>query len=105
MIGLVGFIISYRMDVYVLKLMDLGLKGMIGKGVRNKEVIEFIKKNKVVYFGVIGGVVVLIGKSIIKFEIIVYEDLGVEVIRKMEVKDMFLVVIIDFKGDNFYELG
>lgn len=85
--------------------MDLGLKGMIGKGARNTEVIESIKKNKAVYFGAIGGAAALIGKSIVKSEIIAYEDLGAEAIRKMEVKDMPLVVIIDSKGDNLYELG
>ncbi|OOM11275.1 Fe-S-containing hydro-lyase [Clostridium saccharobutylicum] len=104
-IGSAGPTTSYRMDAYAPKLMDLGLKGMIGKGARNKEVIESIKKNKAVYLGAIGGAAALIGKSIIKSEIIAYEDLGAEAIRKMEVKDMPLVVIIDSKGDNLYELG
>lgn len=104
-IGSAGPTTSYRMDAYAPKLMDLGLKGMIGKGARNKEVIESIKKNKAVYLGAIGGAAALIGKSIVKSEIIAYEDLGAEAIRKMEVKDMPLVVIIDPKGDNLYELG
>ena len=104
-IGSAGPTTSYRMDAYAPKLMDLGLKGMIGKGARNKEVIESIKKNKAVYLGAIGGAAALIGKSIVKSEIIAYEDLGAEAIRKMEVKDMPLVVIIDSKGDNLYELG
>ncbi|AGX41293.1 Fe-S-containing hydro-lyase [Clostridium saccharobutylicum] len=104
-IGSAGPTTSYRMDAYAPKLMDLGLKGMIGKGARNTEVIESIKKNKAVYFGAIGGAAALIGKSIVKSEIIAYEDLGAEAIRKMEVKDMPLVVIIDSKGDNLYELG
>jgi len=85
--------------------MDLGLKGMIGKGARSEEVINSIKKNKAVYFGAIGGAAALIGKSIIKSEIIAYEDLGAEAIRKMEVKDMPLVVIIDTEGNNLYEIG
>lgn len=104
-IGSAGPTTSYRMDAYAPKLMDLGLKGMIGKGARNKEVIQSIKKNKAVYLGAIGGAAALIGKSIVKSEIIAYEDLGAEAIRKMEVKDMPLVVIIDSKGDNLYELG
>lgn len=101
-IGSAGPTTSYRMDAYAPRLMDLGLKGMIGKGARNEEVIDSIKKNKAVYFGAIGGAAALIGKSIIKSEIIAYEDLGAEAIRRMEVKDMPLVVIIDPQGNNLY---
>lgn len=104
-IGSAGPTTSYRMDAYAPTLMDLGLKGMIGKGARNKDVIDAIKRNKAVYFGAIGGAAALIGKSVIKSEIIAYEDLGAEAIRKMEVKDMPLVVIIDSKGNNLYEIG
>ena len=104
-IGSAGPTTSYRMDAYAPALMDLGLKGMIGKGARNKEVIDSIVKNGAVYFGAIGGAAVLIAKSIVKSEIIAYEDLGAEAIRRMEVKDMPLVVIIDSKGNNLYELG
>lgn len=104
-IGSAGPTTSYRMDAYAPKLMDLGLKGMIGKGARNEEVIDSIKKNKAVYFGAIGGAAALIGKSIIKSEIILYDDLGAEAIRKMEVKDMPLVVIIDSQGNNLYDIG
>jgi fumarate hydratase subunit beta len=104
-IGSAGPTTSYRMDAYAPILMDLGLKGMIGKGARNEEVIDAIKRNKAVYFGAIGGAAALIGKSIINSEIIAYEDLGAEAIRKMEVKDMPLVVIIDTEGNNLYELG
>ncbi|MBE6063345.1 MAG: Fe-S-containing hydro-lyase [Clostridium butyricum] len=104
-IGSAGPTTSYRMDAYAPRLMDLGLKGMIGKGVRNQEVINSIIKNKCVYFGAIGGAAALIAKSIVKSEIIAYEDLGAEAIRKMEVKDMPLVVIIDSQGNNLYELG
>lgn len=78
---------------------------MIGKGARNEEVIESIRKNKAIYFGAIGGAAALIAKSIVKSEIIAYEDLGAEAIRKMEVKDMPLVVIIDSAGNNLYEIG
>ena len=104
-IGSAGPTTSYRMDAYAPTLMDLGLKGMIGKGARNEEVIDAIKRNKAVYFGAIGGAAALIGKSIVKSEIIAYEDLGAEAIRKMEVKDMPLVVIIDAQGNNLYEIG
>jgi len=78
---------------------------MIGKGARNQEVIDSIIKNKAIYFGAIGGAAALIGKSIIKSEIIAYEDLGAEAIRRIEVKDMPLVVIIDSEGRNLYEEG
>jgi fumarate hydratase subunit beta len=104
-IGSAGPTTSYRMDSYAPTLMNLGLKGMIGKGARNEEVIEAIIRNKAVYFGAIGGAAALIGKSIIKSEIIAYKDLGAEAIRKMEVKDMPLVVIIDHKGNNLYDIG
>lgn len=104
-IGSAGPTTSYRMDAYAPTLMDLGLRGMIGKGARNDEVIESIKRNKAIYFGAIGGAAALIGKSIIKSEIIAYEDLGAEAIRRMEVKDMPLVVIIDSEGNNLYDIG
>ena len=104
-IGSAGPTTSYRMDAYAPKLMDLGLKGMIGKGARNQEVVDAIVRNNGVYFGAIGGAAALIAKSVIKSEIIAYEDLGAEAIRRMEVKDMPLVVIIDSMGNNLYELG
>lgn len=104
-IGSAGPTTSYRMDAYAPRLMELGLKGMIGKGARNQKVIDSIVNNKCVYFGAIGGAAALIAESIVKSEIIAYEDLGAEAIRKMEVKDMPLVVIIDSKGNNLYELG
>lgn len=104
-IGSAGPTTSYRMDPYAPRLLDLGLKGMIGKGARNQEVIDAIVRNKAVYFGAIGGAAALIGKSIVSSEIIAYEDLGAEAIRKIEVKDMPLVVIIDSEGTNLYETG
>lgn len=104
-IGSAGPTTSYRMDSYAPKLLDLGLKGMIGKGSRNNEVIEAIKRNTSIYFGAIGGAGALISKSIVKSEIIAYEDLGAEAIRKIEVVDMPVVVIIDGKGNNLYEIG
>ncbi|NFO04941.1 Fe-S-containing hydro-lyase [Clostridium botulinum] len=104
-IGSAGPTTSYRMDSYTPRLLDLGLKGMIGKGARNEAVIESIKKNKAIYFGAIGGAAALIAKSIVKSEVIAYEDLGAEAIRKMEVKYMPLVVIVDSHGNNLYEIG
>lgn len=104
-IGSAGPTTSYRMDSYAPTLLDLGLKGMIGKGSRSEEVIDAIIRNKGIYFGAIGGAGALIGKSIISSEIIAYNDLGAEAIRKIEVKDMPLVVIIDTEGNNLYEIG
>ena len=104
-IGSAGPTTSYRMDDYSPQLLDLGLKAMIGKGARNEAVINSIIKNKAVYLGAIGGAAALISKSIIASEIIAYEDLGAEAIRKMEVKDMPLIVIIDSKGTNLYKAG
>lgn len=104
-IGSAGPTTSYRMDSYSPRLLDLGLKGMIGKGARNQEVIDSIIKNKAIYLGAIGGAAALISKSITKSEIIAYEDLGAEAIRKMEIKDMPLIVIIDTEGNNLYKQG
>ncbi|CAL85001.1 fumarate hydratase, subunit B [Clostridium botulinum A str. ATCC 3502] len=104
-IGAAGPTTSYRMDTYTPKLLNLGLKGMIGKGRRSKEVIESIVKNKAVYFGAIGGAAALISKSIKKSEVIAYEDLDSEAIRKLEVEDLPVTVIIDSKGNNLYEDG
>ncbi|AKC64293.1 hydro-lyase, Fe-S type, tartrate/fumarate subfamily, beta region [Clostridium sporogenes] len=104
-IGAAGPTTSYRMDTYTPKLLNLGLKGMIGKGKRCKEVIESIVKNKAVYFGAIGGAAALISKSIKKSEVIAYEDLDSEAIRKLEVEDLPVIVIIDSKGNNLYESG
>ena len=101
-IGSAGPTTSYRMDAYSPKLLELGLKGMIGKGLRNNEVIDSIKKNKAIYFGAIGGAAALIGKSIVKSEIILYEDLGAEAIRKLEVKDFPAFIITDDKGNDFF---
>ena len=104
-IGAAGPTTSYRMDAYTPTLLDLGLRGMIGKGTRGEEVIKSIKKNKSIYFGAIGGAAALIGKSITASKIIAYEDLGAEAIRKMHVKDLPLVVVIDTEGNNLYEIG
>ncbi|MCY6354680.1 Fe-S-containing hydro-lyase [Clostridium sp. ZS2-4] len=104
-IGSAGPTTSYRMDPYAPRLLDKGLRGMIGKGLRSDKVIDSIIKNKAVYFGAIGGAAALIGKSIVNSEIIAYEDLGSEAIRKLEVIDFPAVVVIDSNGNNLYEMG
>lgn len=104
-IGSAGPTTSYRMDAYSPRLLDLGLKGMIGKGKRNKDVIDSMIKNTAVYFGAIGGAAALIARSITKCDIVAYEDLGAEAIRRLEIKDMPLTVVIDSEGNNLYEIG
>ncbi|MFX0548425.1 Fe-S-containing hydro-lyase [Hathewaya histolytica] len=96
---------SYRMDAYAPSLLDIGLKGMIGKGLRSDVVVESMKKNNAVYFGAIGGAAALIGKSVKKAEVIAYEDLGAEAIRRLEVEDLPVVVVIDSEGNNLYKEG
>lgn len=104
-IGSAGPTTSYRMDSYSPRLLDLGLRGMIGKGLRGEEVVASIVKNKCIYFAAIGGAAALIGKSVVKSEIVAYEDLGAEAIRKLEVEDFPAVVVIDCEGNNLYEIG
>lgn len=104
-IGSAGPTTSYRMDAYTPQLLDIGLKGMIGKGLRSQEVIDSMIKNKAVYFGAIGGAAALIGKSIKRAELIAYEDLGSEAVRKLTVVDFPIIVIIDSNGGNLYEIG
>ena len=104
-IGSVGPTTSYRMDPYAPKLIALGLKGMIGKGNRSEEVIEAIKTYKAVYFGAIGGAAALMAKSVQKAEIVAYEDLGPEAIRKLEVVDFPVVVVNDCYGGDLYKEG
>jgi fumarate hydratase subunit beta len=104
-IGSAGPTTSYRMDSYAPRLLDIGLKGMIGKGLRSKEVVDSMKKNKAVYFAAIGGAAALMGKSIKKANLVAYEDLGSEAIRKLEVEDLPVVVVIDAEGNNLYEQG
>lgn len=104
-IGSAGPTTSYRMDSYSPKLLDLGLRAMIGKGLRSKEVIYSMIKNKAIYLGAIGGAAALISKTIVDQQIIAYEELGAEALRKFKVKDMPLIVIIDIYGNNLYEKG
>lgn len=101
--GSAGPTTSYRMDPYTPVLLDLGLKGMIGKGLRSKEVVESIKKNSAVYFAAIGGVAAVSAKSIKSSEVIAYEDLGPEAIYKYYVEDFPVIVCIDAQGNNLYE--
>ena len=104
-IGSAGPTTSYRMDAYAPTLMALGMKGMIGKGNRAPEVVEAMKKYKAVYLGATGGAGALIAKSIKKAEIVAYEDLGPEAIRKLEVEDFPVVVINDTRGNDLYVEG
>lgn len=102
-IGSAGPTTSSRMDKYTPLLLDSGLKGMIGKGKRSPEVIESIKKNNAVYFAAVGGAGALLSKCIKKSEVIAYDDLGTEAIRKLEVENLPVVVVIDSEGNNLYE--
>lgn len=102
-IGSAGPTTSSRMDKYTPTLLDLGLKGMIGKGKRSPEVIESIKKNKGVYFAAIGGAGALLSKCIKKAKVIAYDDLGTEAIRELYVENLPVIVVIDSKGNNLYE--
>ena len=102
-IGSAGPTTSSRMDKYTSTLLDLGLKGMIGKGKRSKEVKEAVIRNKAVYCAAIGGAGAILSKAIIKSEIIAFEDLGAEAILKLEVKDFPVIVVMDCKGNDLYE--
>ena len=102
-IGSAGPTTASRMDKYAPKLLDLGLKGMIGKGKRSREVIDAIVRNKCVYFAAVGGAGAILSKAITSSEIVAYEDLGAEAIRKLEVKDFPCIVIVDKDGNNLYE--
>ncbi len=104
-IGSAGPTTSYRMDAYSPILIEQGQTGMIGKGKRGPEVIDAMKKHGAVYFGAIGGCGALLAECIKEAEIVAYEDLGAEAIRRLVVKDFPVVVIIDSEGNNLYETG
>ena len=104
-IGSAGPTTSGRMDAYAPTLMRAGARGMIGKGARLPEVVKAMKECDGVYFGAIGGAGALLAKCIKRAELIAYEDLGAEALRKLYVEDMPLVVIIDCEGNNLYESG
>ncbi len=101
-IGSAGPTTSYRMDAYAPKLLELNLKGMIGKGARSQEVKDSIQKHNAIYFGAVGGAAALISRSITAAEVIAYDDLGSEAIRKLEVKDFPVIVINDCHGEDQY---
>ena len=101
-IGSAGPTTATRMDKYAPTLLDLGEKAMIGKGKRSKEVMDAIVRNHAVYFAAVGGAGALLSKCITKSEIVCYEDLGAEAIRKLEVKDFPVIVVIDSEGNNLY---
>lgn len=102
-IGSAGPTTSSRMDKYAPTLLDLGLKGMIGKGRRSQAVRDAIVRNGAVYFAAVGGAGALLSRSIVSSEVIAYDDLGTEAIRRLEVKDFPVIVVMDAEGSNLYE--
>lgn len=102
-IGSAGPTTASRMDKYTPELLDLGLGAMIGKGKRSPAVIDAMVRNGAVYFAAVGGAGALLSKCILSSEIVAYEDLGAEAIRKLEVKNFPVIVVIDSQGNNWYE--
>ena len=102
-IGSAGPTTASRMDKYTPKLLDLGLGGMTGKGKRSKEVIDAIIRNQSVYFAAVGGAGALLSKCIQESEVVAYDDLGTEAIRRLTVKNFPVIVVIDCEGNNLYE--
>ncbi|MDF1526040.1 MAG: Fe-S-containing hydro-lyase [bacterium] len=104
-IGSAGPTTSYRMDAYSPILIEKGLKGMIGKGSRSREVVEAMVKHKAVYFAAVGGAAALISRRIVSSEVLAYEELGPEAIRRLQVKDFPVIVVNDTEGNDLYEQG
>ena len=102
-IGSAGPTTASRMDKYAPALLDLGQRGMIGKGKRTEAVRQAIMRNQAVYFAAVGGAGALLSKSIIRSEVIAYDDLGTEAVRKLEVEKFPVIVVIDSQGNNLYE--
>ena len=102
-IGSAGPTTASRMDKYAPRLLDLGLGAMLGKGKRTPEVLNAIVRNKAVYFATVGGAGALISKCIKKAEVIAYDDLGAEAIRRLEVENLPAIVVVDSEGNNLYE--
>ena len=102
-IGSAGPTTASRMDKYAPELLDLGLRGMIGKGKRSKAVLDGVVRNKAVYLAAVGGAGALLSKCITSAEVIAYEDLGTEAIRKLTVKHFPAIVVVDCDGHNLYE--
>ena len=103
--GSCGPTTGFRMDAYTPELLNSGLKGMIGKGQRTPAVIESIIENKAIYFAAVGGAAAIISKSVIKADVIAYEDLGPEAIYRLEVKDFPCIVAVDSEGNDIYKTG
>ncbi|MBP3391538.1 MAG: Fe-S-containing hydro-lyase [Clostridia bacterium] len=101
-IGSAGPTTSSRMDKYAPKLLDLGLKGMVGKGKRTQEVIDAVVRNGAVYFAAVGGAGALLSKCIKKADVVAYDDLGTEAIRRLEIENLPVIVVIDSEGTNLY---
>ena len=104
-IGSAGPTTSYRMDAYSPTLIALGQTGMIGKGKRGEAVVDAMRRYGAVYLGAIGGLGALLGKCVKKAEVIAYPDLGAEAVRRLEVENFPVVVVIDSEGNNLYETG
>jgi fumarate hydratase subunit beta len=104
-IGSAGPTTSYRMDAYTPRLLELGLRGMIGKGERSEGVVSAMKETGAVYFGAMGGAGALLSSCIIAAELIAFPDLGTEAIRQLTIKDFPVIVIIDSRGNNLYQTG
>lgn len=102
-IGSAGPTTASRMDKYAPKLLDIGLLGMVGKGKRSQEVLDAVVRNGAVYFAAVGGAGALLSHAILSSEIVAYEDLGTEAIRRLEVKDFPVIVVADSEGNNLYE--
>lgn len=102
-IGSAGPTTASRMDKYAPTLMDLGSRGMIGKGKRSQEVKDALVRNKGVYFAAVGGAGALLSRSIVSSEVVAYDDLGTEAIRKLEVENFPVIVVIDSEGNDLYE--
>ncbi len=104
-IGAAGPTTSYRMDAYAPRLIALGLRGMIGKGERDKGVLAAMKEHKAVYFAAIGGAGALLSKAVKSAEVVAYEELGAEAIRRLTVENLPVIVAMDSEGNNLYESG
>lgn len=104
-IGSCGPTTSGRMDAYTPTMLAQGIKGMIGKGSRDKAVVEAMKKYGVTYFAAVGGAAALIAKSVKKYEVLAYPELGPEAVARLTVVDFPAIVVIDSQGNNFYEMG
>ena len=102
-IGSAGPTTASRMDKYAPKLIDLGLGAMVGKGKRSQAVIDAVVRNGCVYFAAVGGAGALLSKRILSSEVVAYDDLGTEAIRRLEVEDFPVIVVIDSEGNNLYE--